>query len=70
MLLLLIDTYKYLGVPITEHLDFSAIADVLAKSASRAMGSVIQQYRNLKGLRFNTFSRLYLALVCPILDYV
>ena len=65
----IVQTYKYLGVHLNEHLDFSVIADRLASGASRALGLLRFKLRSLKECRYSTFTKLYTSCVVPILDY-
>ena len=60
-----ISQYKYLGCVLTEHLDFSETTKVLAKSARRALGALINKARNVNGSTFNVYSKLYETSVMP-----
>ncbi len=53
--------YKYLEVLLDEHMDFSKTAELLANSAGRALGSVINKVRLNKDLGFNTYTTLLRA---------
>ena len=64
-----VDTYKYLGIPLNEHLLFNEAANSLAKSASRALGLIRHKLKFLKECRCTTFTKLYTSYVCPIMDY-
>ena len=61
--------YKYLGVILHEHVDFGVAAEVLAGAGARALGSILHKYNKMKGLGYYTYSKLYQACVCPVLDY-
>ena len=61
--------YKYLGVYLDDHLTFKETVDVLAASASRALGYIRFKLKYLKECRCSTFTQLYSACVCPIMDY-
>ena len=61
--------YKYLGVKLTEHLDFSAAEEFLADSSGRALGSIIGKFKALGNVGYNTFSKLFDAGVVPVMDY-
>ena len=39
--------YTYLGVLLTEHLDFNQTVKVVAQSANRALGSIIAKYKTI-----------------------
>ena len=43
----IVDSYKYLGIMLNEHLNFNVSADVLASAGGRALGSIITKFRNL-----------------------
>ncbi len=45
------------------------MAKVLTQAASRALGVLISKYKSHGGLPFAVYSRLYDALMHPILDY-
>ena len=61
--------YNYLGVMLTEFLDFDIMSRNVAKSASRALGLVIYKSKLNGGFSFRSFSKLYDALGWPIIDY-
>ena len=64
-----VENYKYLGVVLDESLDYEKTAKILADSAGRALGSIINKFRQLKNMGFKTFSALYNACVVPVNDY-
>ena len=55
--------YKYLGLILQEHLDYSITAKAVAQSASRALGLLIAKAKAYGGFPFGTFTRLYDATV-------
>jgi hypothetical protein len=50
-------------------MDFNVTANILAKSAGRALGSVINKYFKLNGLGYGTFTKLFHACIAPVMDY-
>ena len=62
-------SYKYLGVFITEHLDFDFTVSSQSASAGRALSSVICKMIKNKGFPFNIYSLLYTSCVTSISDY-
>ena len=64
-----VSEYKYLGVILNEFLLYEKTADILSKSATRALGSVITKFRSLKNMGFETYTKLFNACVTPVLDY-
>ncbi len=51
-----VSEYKYLGILLDEHMDFKKTAHLLANSAGRALGAVINKDKANKDLGFNTLS--------------
>lgn len=64
-----VDKYKYLGLILNEFLDFTITSQVLADSAGRALGSIMNKYKQINGLPYSVYTKLYNACVCPILYY-
>ena len=62
-------SYKYLGVHFDEHLKFTQCASTLADSAYRSLGFMISKIKNIKDVRFKTYTSMYNSYVAPILDY-
>lgn len=65
----IVDRYTYLGIVLTEHLDFNVTARTIAQSASRALGLVIAKCKLIGGVPFNVFTKLYDSLVWPVISY-
>ena len=65
----IVDSYTYLGVLLTEHLDFELTAKFVAQSASRALGLLIAKYKLAGGLPYNVYTKLYKSVVCPVIEY-
>ena len=61
--------YKYLGVILTEHLDFTIITKTVAQSASRALGLLIAKDKIFGGMPFQCFHKCYESLVQSVIDY-
>jgi hypothetical protein len=57
------------GLHITPHLNYNAGMELLADSASRALGLLVSKYKVMKYMGFNTFETLYKSAVVPIMDY-
>ena len=64
-----VDRYSYLGITLTEFLDYDITAKIIAQSASRALGLLIAKYKNMGGMPFDVFTKLFDALVWPIISY-
>ena len=65
----LVTSYRYLGLDITDTLDYTGSVTTLCKAASRALGSVTCKYFAIDGLDYDTYTNMYNALVCPVMDY-
>ena len=61
--------YKYLGLVLTESLDYNVTAKMVANAASRALGLLIAKSRAHGGMPYNCFSKLYSCLIQSIIDY-
>ena len=64
-----VQRYKYLGLWLTEHLDYNYMAEQIAASAQRALGMLIVKSKCAGGLPFECYTKLYQSLVQSILDY-
>ncbi|MCG8048458.1 MAG: reverse transcriptase family protein, partial [Candidatus Thiodiazotropha endolucinida] len=62
-------SYVYLGIMISEHLDYGIMAKHVSKSAGRALGLLISKYKAFGGLPFKTFSKLYESIVDSTINY-
>ncbi len=63
------DSYKYLGVYLDQYLTFQNATEILSSAAGRALGGMINKYRNMREMGYNTYSKLFESLVCPVMDY-
>ena len=61
------DRYIYLGLTLTEHLDYNIT--VVAQSASRALGFFIAKYKRIGGMPHNVFLKLFDSLVWSVISY-
>jgi hypothetical protein len=64
-----VGSYKYLGLVLTEYLDFKVTAECVAKSASRALGLLITKSKAYGGMPFTCFKKMYECLVLPVIHY-
>lgn len=65
----IVEKYKYLGLVLHETLSYDVSATVLADAGGRALGAIINKYKKIGGLGYYTYTTMYNAGVCPILDY-
>ena len=54
-----IDRYTYLGLLLTEHLDYNVSVKAVAQSTSRALGLLIARYKSMGGMSFSIFTKMY-----------
>jgi len=59
----------YLGVMLSEHLDLSLTAKVVAQSAGRALRLLIARCKNAGGLPFDVYTKLYNTCVVQVITY-
>ena len=64
-----VDSYMYLGLLLTQHLDYNLMAKQVAASASRALGLLISKCKSAGGFPFSTFTKLYDSTVGSIIAY-
>ncbi len=69
MVLQIVEQYKYLGIVITEFIDYNVVAQILADAANRALGSVINKYKQINSFGYYTYTKSFHSTVDPILDY-
>ena len=63
------EQYRYLGLIMTEYLDFNVMAKYVSMAAHRALGIIIAKCKAHGGFPYNIYTKLYYCLVQPILDY-
>ena len=68
--ILKVNSYKYHGIWLDEHLTFDISTKELAKSASRALGAVYEKFISSGGMSQNINTKLYNSMVEPVLMYV
>ena len=61
--------YKYLGLLVTEHVDYNIAVKAIAQSATRALGGVKVKYKSQGGLPYETFTKLFDVLAWSVLNY-
>ena len=64
-----VDSYKYLGVLFTKHLDYNLMTKMVAQSASRALGLLISKDKSFGGMPYDCFTKCYNATVQATIDY-
>ncbi len=65
----IVDRYKYLGLILSEHLNYHITATMVAQTAIRALGLFIVKDKAHGGMPFICNSKLYGSLVQPMISY-
>ena len=64
-----VSQYKYLGLLLTEFLDYNVTTKIVSPSAGRALGLLIPKDKAFGGMPFECYSKCYDALVQSIINY-
>ena len=64
-----VSNYKYLGFSIDQYCSPVPGSEVLASAGEPALGAVISKIKNNGDVGYQTFIRLYMNCVVPVLDY-
>lgn len=65
----MVDKYVYLGLTVTEHIDWNVTAKSVAQSANRALGLLIAKSKLMGGMPYNVFSKLFDSMVWSVIAY-
>ena len=65
----LVASYKYLGLILSEHLDYSVTAKIVAQAAGRALGLLLAKFKACGGMPYNVFTHLYDVMVQSVINY-
>jgi hypothetical protein len=63
------DRYLYVGLVITEFMNWNITVKYVAQAARRALGVLVAKCKSQGGLPYEVFTKLYDVLVQPIIDY-
>lgn len=63
------ESYRYLGITLNYSLNWRKTTDILAKSANRALGMLMNKSRLFGGFDYKSYTTIYNATVRPILEY-
>ena len=64
-----VDSYRYLGLELSDKLDFSHSVNVLSSGGGKALGNLIFRHKNAHGLPYSVYTKLYQSTVVPVMDY-
>jgi hypothetical protein len=65
----IVDSYCYLGLVLSQHLDYAVTAKAVAKSANITLGLLIAKCKLMGGLPYETFTKLYDSTVWATISY-
>ena len=60
---------RYLGVILSEHLDYDIMTKYVVQCASRALGLLIAKCKTIGGVPYDVFTKLYDSVVWPVISY-
>lgn len=63
------DKYRYLGLVLNEHLDYSVTAKYVAQSATRALGLLISKFKQMGGMPYDVYTKLFDSTVWSVISY-
>ncbi|CAG2187145.1 unnamed protein product [Mytilus edulis] len=61
--------YRYLGLTVSETLDYNISVNELITGSSRALGSLVSKYYSTDGFDYDTYTKLFESTVAPIMTY-
>ncbi|CAG2209764.1 unnamed protein product [Mytilus edulis] len=61
--------YRYLGLMISEDMDYAVSVKELSTAASRALGSLTSKYLHMGNMDFATYTKIFENTVIPVMDY-
>ena len=62
-------SYKYLGVLLTDTLDYNAMVKSVAQAANRALGLLMSKVKLNGGVHNKCFTQMLDTFVCPVISY-
>ena len=62
-------SYKYLGVLLNEHLDFSVTANAIAEQPSQQVGQCKQQMLSMTSMGFDNYQKMFITRIPPVMNY-
>ena len=65
-----VSQYKYLGLILTEFVDYNVTTKIVSQSAGRALGLLISKDKAFGGMPFECYSKCYDALVQSVINYI
>ena len=63
----IVSNYRYMGLDLNDHLDYTHTANTLAAAGSRALGGITHKYFALRGMDFAVCRTLFASCVVPVL---
>ena len=62
-------SYKYLGVLLTDTLDYNVLVKSVAQTANRALGLLISKVKLIGGVHYKCFTQMFDTFVWPVISY-
>lgn len=63
------NSYRYLGLEISEFMDLATSVNTLSSASSRAYGALLAKSNQVGGFNYATYTKLYTNCVVPVMDY-
>ena len=64
-----VSKYRYLGLTISDTIDFNVTVNELVAAASRSLGSLTSKFLYMGNMDYNTYAKIYDNTVIPVMDY-
>ena len=65
----IVSNYRYMGLDLNDHLDYTHTTSTLAAAGSRSLGGITHTYFALRGMDFTAYGKLFDSCVVPVLNY-
>ena len=65
----IVSSYKYLGITLSEYLDFNVTANVLAGAAGMALSAILEKFKEFGNVGFKAFTKLFESNAATVSEY-
>ncbi|CAG2224647.1 unnamed protein product [Mytilus edulis] len=64
-----VEKYRYLGLTLSENIDYKVSVNELSAAASRSLGSLTSKFLHMGNMDFEIYTKIYDNTVIPVMDY-
>ncbi|VDI51031.1 Hypothetical predicted protein [Mytilus galloprovincialis] len=64
-----VEKYRYLGLTLSENIDYKVSVNELSAAASRSLGSLTSKFLHMGNMNFEIYTKIYDNTVIPVMDY-